>query len=431
MPITTAMKNYLKGNLHHLAVFLKITAKDGSVIRVWNGTRAKIIPGDGTYLAFPISPSKLQQSAGLKADNLEVAAVYAGAFTKAALRARKWEGARCEYAVYNYKDFSMGYAERRVGFLGRTEIGKFSAKPELISLSSKLAQPVGQSFNADCDVEELGDTRCGVDLNGFTADGFRIRTTGTVASVSNRQQFSVNFSEPMIRGLKASYYAGVNFDTLIAERIDQTIDHDYGENAPFPGMPTDHFSLRLEGFITPLYTETHTFEVEHDDGVKLWVGSLASPLINQWTTLGTHSNTIALAAGTPYNFKLEYKDEVSLAKIKLRWSSASQALQIVPAARFSPPAGYAIPDNLYHRGRVTFLSGNNQDFDAQILANTGSALTLYLPTFYDVSIGDSVRLVVGCNRTIAQCRDRFANGINFQGYFMIPGTSRLFSIPEQ
>lgn len=425
------MKNYLMGTTT-LAVFLKITPRDGSTpIRVWNGTRNKVIAEDGTYLAYPLSPSRLQQSAGLKADNLEIAATYAASFTASTLRARKWEGARVDYAVYNYKDFSIGYAERRTGFVGRTEVGKFAAKPELISLSAKLNQPVGRTFNAECDVLELGDSRCGVDLNGFTRTGYRIKTTATVAVVTNRQQFSVNFVDAMVRGLRGRYYQGTNFDTLIVEKNDQSIDFDFGESAPLPGMPSNEFSIRWEGTITPLFSETYTFSVEHDDGVRLWVDNVATPLIDQWGTLGTHTATIALTAGTPYNFKLEFKDEVSVSKVKLRWSSTSQSLQIIPVTAFVPAGGVsAVYDNIYHRGRARFLSGANVDFTAQILTNTGSAMTLYLPLFYMPALGDSVELIVGCDRTINACRDIFGNGLNFQGFFTIPGTSKVFKIPE-
>lgn len=191
--ISDEMIEHLSGSVT-LAVFLKITAADGDVLAVWNGTRNKILDGI-TYYAYPITPSRMQATKDLKPDNLEVTAVYSDLFSSKTLRSKKWSGARVEYRVMNYKDLSMGPAERRVGFIGQVKIGKYSATPELLSLSSKLAQPVGRTFQSDCDVVELGDARCAVDLSGLTQDGYKIQVTATVEASVNRQQFYVTFNE--------------------------------------------------------------------------------------------------------------------------------------------------------------------------------------------------------------------------------------------
>lgn len=293
MPVSNEMKSHLAGTAT-LAVFLKLTAKDGSVLAVCTGTRNKIV-GGVTYYAIPLAPSRLQATNGLKPDNLEVMTNLGGLFTAASLRSRKWLGARVEYRVMNYRDFSMGHAERRVGFLGKTDLGKFAAKPELESLSQKLTEPVGFTFEEDCDVIELGDSRCGFDLTGNTADGYRARIQAHVTSVLNRQQFTVAF--------------------------DQTI------------KPAD--------------------------------------------------------AGVT-----------------------------------------TAPDDFYHRGKFKFTSGNNNGFEGQILANEGNQLTLYLPVFYNISVGNTLELTVGCDRKIATCRDRFANAANNRSFFCLPGRTRLLKLPE-
>jgi uncharacterized phage protein (TIGR02218 family) len=193
MSVSEAMKVHLSGNCH-LACFLKITSKSGEVLNVWNGTRNKIVGGE-LYYAYPLAPSRLQSSNGLSADNLEATAVYSGLFNAATLRAKKWLGARVEYQILDYKRFDLGYAERRVGFLGQTETGKFAAKAEVKSLIGKLSEPVGLTYQKDCDVVRLGDARCKVDLNGITQQGFKITMPAIItAPVLNPQQFSVQFS---------------------------------------------------------------------------------------------------------------------------------------------------------------------------------------------------------------------------------------------
>ena len=193
MALTSEMQQHLNGTTT-LAVFLKITARDGTILRVCNCTRNKVIDGE-TYYAYPITPTILQTTNGLKPDNLEITAVYSELFTAATLRAKKWLGARVEYRTMNYKDFSMGHAVRRVGFVGQTKIDKYAATPELKSLSQKLSEPVGRTCNEDCDVVELGDARCKVDLSGNTLTGYRMRTNAHITSVVNPQRFTIAFDQ--------------------------------------------------------------------------------------------------------------------------------------------------------------------------------------------------------------------------------------------
>jgi|GEM_PF-4056185 len=440
MGVSNAMKAHLQGTVT-VGVFLKITAKDGDVIRVWNGTRDKIVGGE-LYKAFPVAPSQLQAANGLKADNLEVTSIYSGLFTNATLRAKKWQGARVEYQVLNYKDFSMGYAERRVAFLGRTDAGKHSAKVELNTLSSKLNEPWGRTINPECDVDRLGDSRCTVDLNGYTATGFKIKAAAhVVAPILNRQQFSVVIDTPgFARGLAAAYYEGPNFQTLKFQRIDPAVNFDWTSSSPGADISFENYSARWQGTVTPPHSGTWTFEVEHDNGARLWVNNLATPLIDSWANDGnsspaTSTATINLTAGTAYNIRLEYNQgpgnpPQNVAKVRLRWSHASQPLQIIPSAVLAPAGAVAIPDLFYQRGTAKFLTGPNAGVEAQILTNSDGALTLYLPLFYLPQLNDQLELEAGCDRKIGTCRIKYANAINHRGYPFLPGRSRLLKVPE-
>lgn len=293
MPISAEMKAHLAGTLT-VGVFMMITAKDGDILRVWNGTRNKIVDGE-TYYAYPLAPTQLQTANGLKSDNFDVTAVYSGLFTAATLRAKKWQGARVEYRVLNYKDFTMGHAERRVAFLGKTEVGRHGAKIELNSLSSRLGEPWGRSCNEECDADRLGDSRCGVDIEGVTEQGYKITVAATVTEVLNRQQFTVEF----------------------------------------------------DGDIKPGF-----------------------------------------------------------------------------------PAVTEAPDDYYKRGEVLFTSGANDGLQGLILTNEGNGLTLYLPAFYQVEAGDELEILAGCDRKIFTCRDKYANGERNRSFWMLPGRSKVFQIPD-
>jgi uncharacterized phage protein (TIGR02218 family) len=284
------MKEHLKGT-SSLAIFIKLTAKDGDVIAVTNAAKNKKIDGV-EYKSLPIQPTQLQSTQGLKADNTELITVLGGLYTAATLRARKWFGARVEYQVYNYKDFSMGAAIKKVGFVGETELGKFTAKPELLSLTNKLSQSVGFNYLETCNVARLGDARCKVDLNGSTVDGYKIRCAAQITAVTNNQQFAISFTQTLKSGV-----------------------------------------------------------------------------------------TIA-------------------------------------------------PNDLYADGEIEFTSGNNDGLETLVLGNSGNGVTLWLPPFYGLAVGDSCIVTVGCNRKIEQCVQRFNNGVNNRSFWTLPGRDKLFTFPE-
>lgn len=284
------IKDHLKGTAT-LAVFIKITAQDGDVIAVTNATRNKIISGV-EYKSIPLQPTQLQSTNGLKPDNTELTTILGGLYTATTLRAKKWFGARVEYAVYNYRDFSMGPAIKKIGFIGETEVGKFTATPELLSLTNKLSQSVGLTMLETCNCARLGDARCGVNLAGNTVDGFKIRCAAQVTAVTNRQQFNISFTQTLKAGV-----------------------------------------------------------------------------------------TVA-------------------------------------------------PNDLYADGEIEFTSGENDGLETLVLGNAGNGLTLWLPPFYNVQNGDTCIVTVGCNRKIEQCVQRFNNGQNNRSFWMLPGRSKLFKIPE-
>lgn len=130
-------------------------------------------------------------------------------------------------------------------------------------------------------------------------------------------------------GLSASYFNGTSFDTLIASGIDSVIEFVSSAGSPRIGVNVDNFSSRHEGFVKPKFTETFTFYVTHTHGIRLWVNNLATPLIDQWGTTGTHSATIALTADQFYSLKLEWQHTTGNAELRLEWESTSQAREVI------------------------------------------------------------------------------------------------------
>lgn len=155
-------------------------------------------------------------------------------------------------------------------------------------------------------------------------------------------------------GLRGEYFADGSFDTLGTTRTDPTINFNWGQESPYTGehMPsrwTDnlnqswyvHYSVRWTGRVVPLYSETYTFHLTVDDGAMLWINE--QRIISTWKDQGatTYTGQIEMESGQPANIKLLYYNGWFGATANVRWSSASQAKEIIPTSRLLPPASEA------------------------------------------------------------------------------------------
>ena len=141
-------------------------------------------------------------------------------------------------------------------------------------------------------------------------------------------------------GLRADYYQGTEFNTLVLTRIDPQISFTWMDaNAPYPEVGDNDFSIRWSGEVEAGYTETYTFYPKTDDGVRLWVDGRL--LVDSWETVDLypieHKGTIDLIAGNAYSIIMEYFESSSNAIVELRWESPSTPKQIVPKAALSLP----------------------------------------------------------------------------------------------
>ena len=188
-------------------------------------------------------------------------------------------------------------------------------------------------------------------LDGWSDGG---AATHTFKTPSSPATVTANFS---LRGLQGAYFDGPNHSGTRIERLDATIPFDWGSGPPIAGIGPDTFSVRWRGQIAPRHSQTYTFATTSDDGIRLWVNNVL--LIDQWNDHAptVHSATIALAANVRYPIVMEHYENGGGAVAQLRWSSASQPLEIVPADRLYPsyafnfqpaaapvPAGY-VPDS--------------------------------------------------------------------------------------
>ncbi len=142
-------------------------------------------------------------------------------------------------------------------------------------------------------------------------------------------------------GLRGDYFEGEAFGRLARTRVDPTLNFDWRLDAPTAAVAPDHFSARWRGQVQPRYSETYTFHVYADDGVRLWVDG--RKLVDSWENQAATASEAAvpLQAGRRYEIVLEYYEHDDRAQLLLAWNSPSQPFEVIPRSQLypAPPLG--------------------------------------------------------------------------------------------
>lgn len=187
-------------------------------------------------------------------------------------------------------------------------------------------------------------------LNGLPSSGTWIVTqnpgstttlgTGTSTTITGLAENDYTFTVALINsgnGLSAEYFNNMTLSgTPALTKTDATVGFNWGNGGPGAPIGNDNFSVRWSGKILPLYSENYTFTTNSDDGIRLWVNG--TQVINNWTDHAATINTgtIDLSAGQLYDIVLEFYENGGQAVAELSWSSASQALEIIPQSQLYP-----------------------------------------------------------------------------------------------
>lgn len=96
-------------------------------------------------------------------------------------------------------------------------------------------------------------------------------------------------------------------------------------------------------------------------------------------------------------------------------------LVLRPQTLFTPGA--------FVQGEMRWLSGRACGFEAKIVANNQSSVTLRTAPEQGAVPGDVVELIEGCDKLIETCATRFGNAVNFRGEPYLPGNDLLTRYP--
>lgn len=221
---------------------------------------------------------------------------------------------------------------------------------------------------------------------------------------------------PKNQGLLAEFYTNKGpdgdfaFDEFKSTAIDANID--FPNLDPILGTMTgqaDLANIRWTGQITPEITADYTFYMIGDNGFRLWIDDMSTPLIDFWEDVWDREQTslpIRLEAGQSYDFKIEYFENFGGSNLFLRWSAPGISKQIVPAGVFTQPASYAGPSGgkLRAEGNLAELQFTHeldtlpQDAASHFAVQTGSRT--YAVRSVTQSASDPSTVVLELNRGI-------------------------------
>jgi uncharacterized phage protein (TIGR02218 family) len=167
-----------------LAWCWRLTRKDGTNQGFTDHDRDLVFDGTTFEAAAGFTASEIRDGLGLSVDNLEVTSALSSAhLAEADLAAGLYDDAKVEIWRVNW----AAPAERvlmRTGSLGEVRRAGTIFSAEVRGLAHYLNQPKGRLFQYTCDAD-LGDARCGVDLN---APGFK--GTGAIAGIASARRFT-------------------------------------------------------------------------------------------------------------------------------------------------------------------------------------------------------------------------------------------------
>lgn len=134
-------------------------------------------------------------------------------------------------------------------------------------------------------------------------------------------------------GLAARYFPSPNQAGTPITRVDPTIDFDWSNTQPVPGVGPNRFSVRWDGELEAQYSGPHALHIVSDDRARVWLdGTL---LIDEWYehAESTSSGVVYFEAGKRYPIRIDYYQNRGDASIRMLWSSPATPRQPIPRSQ--------------------------------------------------------------------------------------------------
>ena len=177
--------------------------------------------------------------------------------------------------------------------------------------------------------------------NALTTSNVQVGASDGIVSTATAFTWTTTAPPTSPNGLRAEFFAGLTpgIAPPLLARTDPNIDFDWGSGSPGIGVPVDDFSARWSGFLTAPVTESFTFYVPSDNGVRVWINQ--ELVLDKWTPqdiAGWHNFTLPMTGNVAVPFMVEYAELNGGANITLYWFSSTLPWEAIATARFTSAA---------------------------------------------------------------------------------------------
>lgn len=184
--LSPALQEHLDDGTTTLAWCWRIERTDGVVLGFTDHDRTLAFGGTDYEPESGFTASEIRSGSDLSVDAQDAeGALTSDRITETDILDGRWDGAEVQVWRVNWTAPFQRVLMRR-GAIGQIRRGRLAFVAEVRSLAHVLGQTVGRTFQAACDAE-LGDARCGVDLEDPGLKG-----TGSVTWLVGDRGFTVS-----------------------------------------------------------------------------------------------------------------------------------------------------------------------------------------------------------------------------------------------
>ena len=223
----------------------RLTRADGVTFGFTDHDRDLVFDGTVFEAGSGFTASDIESSIGLSVDNLEAeGALRSQRLSEEDLAAGLFDGASVQIYRVNWQDVSQRVL-MRAGSIGEVSRGELAFKAEIRGLAHFLQQPQGRLFQYGCDAD-LGDNRCGVDLNApaFKSAGVVLAvTSATVMNVSGLEAYADGWFSRGLLTWTLGANAGLGMEVKLHSQQNGITVLELWQPMPFAVAPADGFEV--------------------------------------------------------------------------------------------------------------------------------------------------------------------------------------------
>ena len=134
--------------------------------------------------------------------------------------------------------------------------------------------------------------------------------------------------QALFSGLVGQYFGNDSFSGTPHVQLDSTIDFNWGDDSPAPGIPANDFTVRWTGALMTHAAGTYYFRADRDDGFRLY--------INGAFVFEGENGSIDLPENTLVHIRAEYWENSGGARVTLYWTPPGESEAVVPSEDLYP-----------------------------------------------------------------------------------------------